>query len=136
MACFAPNARANCVTALPIDPPIAGARTVLPARKPARVSATCAVRYATGIPAALTSSTLSGIRQRSSFRTAKAADSTSHELRDGAQPISASNVDPGQLSFTRTGRKPTVTPSLRRSPLDDLTTFTFYSLECSEAGFF
>src|SRR5260370_1062444 len=28
------------------------------------------------------------------------------------------------------------TPSLRRSPLDDLTTFTCYSLECSEAGFF
>jgi N-ethylmaleimide reductase len=32
------------------------------------------------------------------------------ELRDGAQPVSASNIDPGQLSFTRTGRKPTVTP--------------------------
>src|SRR3981189_1044406 len=32
------------------------------------------------------------------------------ELRDGAQPVSASNVDPRQLSFTRTGRKPTVTP--------------------------
>src|SRR6267154_2333987 len=46
MACFAPKARANCVTALPIDPPIAGARTVLPSRKPARVRATCAVKYA------------------------------------------------------------------------------------------
>jgi N-ethylmaleimide reductase len=32
------------------------------------------------------------------------------ELRDGAQPVSASNIDPGQLSFTRTGRKPTVAP--------------------------
>jgi N-ethylmaleimide reductase len=32
------------------------------------------------------------------------------ELRGGARPVSASNVDPGQLSFTRTGRKPTVTP--------------------------
>src|SRR5467141_2987769 len=32
------------------------------------------------------------------------------ELLDGAQPVSASNVDPGQLSFTPTGRKPTVTP--------------------------
>jgi N-ethylmaleimide reductase len=32
------------------------------------------------------------------------------ELRHGAQPVSASNVNPGQLSFTRTGRKPTVTP--------------------------
>jgi hypothetical protein len=31
MACFAPKARANCVTALPTDPPIAGASTVLPA---------------------------------------------------------------------------------------------------------
>ena len=30
MACFAPRARASCVTALPTDPPIAGARTVLP----------------------------------------------------------------------------------------------------------
>src|SRR6202140_3144404 len=32
------------------------------------------------------------------------------ELQDGLQPVSASNVDPGQLSFTRTGRKLTVTP--------------------------
>src|SRR6201997_3084408 len=32
------------------------------------------------------------------------------ELRRGAQPVSASNVNPGQLSFTQTGRKPTVTP--------------------------
>ena len=32
------------------------------------------------------------------------------ELLEGAQPVSASNVDPGQLSFTRTGWKPTVTP--------------------------
>src|ERR1700747_1087839 len=32
------------------------------------------------------------------------------ELLAGAQPVSASNVNPGQLSFTRTGRKPTVTP--------------------------
>jgi N-ethylmaleimide reductase len=32
------------------------------------------------------------------------------ELRDGEQPVSASNVDPGQISVTRTGRKPTVTP--------------------------
>ena len=32
------------------------------------------------------------------------------ELRGGAQPVSASNVNPGQLSFTRTGRKPTVEP--------------------------
>jgi len=32
------------------------------------------------------------------------------ELRDGLQPVSASDVDPLQLSVTRTGRKPTVTP--------------------------
>jgi 2,4-dienoyl-CoA reductase-like NADH-dependent reductase (Old Yellow Enzyme family) len=32
------------------------------------------------------------------------------ELRDGLQPVSASDVDPHQLSMTRTGRKPTVTP--------------------------
>src|SRR5580698_2290181 len=32
------------------------------------------------------------------------------ELLEGAQPVSASNVDPGQISVTRTGRKPTVTP--------------------------
>src|SRR6202011_4004892 len=32
------------------------------------------------------------------------------ELREGALPVSASNVDPEQLSFTRTGRKPTVNP--------------------------
>jgi N-ethylmaleimide reductase len=32
------------------------------------------------------------------------------ELLDGSQPVSASNVNPGQLSFTPTGRKPTVTP--------------------------
>jgi N-ethylmaleimide reductase len=32
------------------------------------------------------------------------------ELRGGAQPVSASNVDPGQISVTPTGRKPTVTP--------------------------
>ena len=31
MACLAPQARANGVTALPTDPPIAGASTVLPA---------------------------------------------------------------------------------------------------------
>jgi N-ethylmaleimide reductase len=32
------------------------------------------------------------------------------ELLGGAQPVSASNVDPDQISVTRTGRKPTVTP--------------------------
>jgi len=32
------------------------------------------------------------------------------DLLDGAQPVSASNVDPGQISVTPTGRKPTVAP--------------------------
>ena len=32
------------------------------------------------------------------------------ELRDGLQPVSASEVDPLQVSVTRTGRTPTVTP--------------------------
>ena len=32
------------------------------------------------------------------------------ELRGGALPVSASNVNPGQLSVTRDGRKPTVAP--------------------------
>jgi len=32
------------------------------------------------------------------------------ELRDGLQPVSASDVDPLQVSVTPTGRKPTVTP--------------------------
>src|SRR5271154_3410570 len=43
--------------------------------------------------------------------TALAHRAISHpELLDGAQPVSASNVDPDQISVTRTGRKPTVTP--------------------------
>jgi N-ethylmaleimide reductase len=32
------------------------------------------------------------------------------ELRDGVLPVSASAVNPGQLSFTRDGRRPTVAP--------------------------
>ncbi len=32
------------------------------------------------------------------------------ELRDGVLPVSASDVDPGQVSVTRDGRKPTVAP--------------------------
>jgi len=32
------------------------------------------------------------------------------ELRDGAQPVSASDVNPGQVSVTPNGRKPTVKP--------------------------
>jgi N-ethylmaleimide reductase len=32
------------------------------------------------------------------------------DLLDGAQPVSASNVNPDQISVTRKGRKPTVTP--------------------------
>jgi N-ethylmaleimide reductase len=32
------------------------------------------------------------------------------ELRNGALPVSASDINPGQLSFTKDGRKPTVAP--------------------------
>src|SRR5579871_5753233 len=80
MACFAPRARANCVTALPIDPPIAAANTVLPARKPARVSATCAVRYATGTPDPLTVGSI--------FKSAVGAEE--HHARSGGKVGSAS----------------------------------------------
>src|SRR4029078_5279843 len=44
MACFAPKARANCVTALPTDPPIAGASKVFSAGKPARLRTLFAVK--------------------------------------------------------------------------------------------
>src|SRR5713226_4340075 len=70
MACFAPCALANWVTAFPTEPPIAGDSTVLPFANPARLSVIWAVRYATGTPAAERSSMLSGIKQRFSFRTA------------------------------------------------------------------
>src|SRR6266850_2481592 len=112
MACFAPRARASCVTALPTDPPIAGASTVLPALKPARMRAICAVRYATGIPAALTSSTLSGIKQRLSLRTA------SHSL---SAPSSKTPYGPVNITREPTGRSApppsstTPAPSLPRT---------------------
>ena len=59
------------------------------------------------------------------------------ELRDGAQPVSASNVDPGQLSFTRTGRKPTVTPrSLTKQEIQvTVADFARAARNAMEAGF-
>jgi len=55
-----PMDAANCVTALPIDPPIAGASTGFAPLKTSQGKSPCAVRYATGIPAALTSSHCQG----------------------------------------------------------------------------
>jgi N-ethylmaleimide reductase len=59
------------------------------------------------------------------------------ELLDGAQPVSASNVDPGQLSFTRTGRKPTVTPrSLTKQEIKvTIADFARAARNAMEAGF-
>src|ERR1700731_3796401 len=59
------------------------------------------------------------------------------ELRDGAQPVSASNVDPGQLSFTRTGGKPTVTPrSLTKQEIQvTVADFARAARNAMEAGF-
>jgi N-ethylmaleimide reductase len=59
------------------------------------------------------------------------------ELRGGARPVSASNVDPGQLSFTRTGRKPTVTPrSLTKLEIQvTVADFARAARNAMEAGF-
>src|SRR6202166_3897483 len=59
------------------------------------------------------------------------------ELRDGAQPVSAPNVNPGQLSFTRTGRKPTVTPrSLTKQEIQvTVADFARAARNAMEAGF-
>ena len=59
------------------------------------------------------------------------------ELQDGAQPVSASSVDPGQLSFTRTGRKPTVTPrSLTKQEIQvTVADFARAARNAMEAGF-
>jgi N-ethylmaleimide reductase len=59
------------------------------------------------------------------------------ELREGAQPVSASSVDPGQLSFTRTGRKPTVTPrSLTKQEIQvTVADFARAARNAMEAGF-
>jgi N-ethylmaleimide reductase len=59
------------------------------------------------------------------------------ELLDGAQPVSASNVNPGQVSVTPTGRKPTVTPRSLTS-LEIKTTiadFARAARNAMEAGF-
>jgi N-ethylmaleimide reductase len=59
------------------------------------------------------------------------------ELRDGALPVSASDIDPVQFSVTRTGRKPTVAPrpltkkELRTTVAD----FAHAARSAKEAGF-
>src|SRR6266853_4002966 len=59
------------------------------------------------------------------------------ELLDGAQPVSASNVDPGQISVTRTGRKSTVTPrSLTKQEIQvTVADFARAARNAMEAGF-
>ena len=59
------------------------------------------------------------------------------ELRDGVLPVSASDVDPLQVSVTRTGRKPTVAP--RALTKDEIRTtihdFVHAARNAVEAGF-
>ena len=59
------------------------------------------------------------------------------ELLGGAQPVSASNVDPGQVSVTPTGRKPTVTPrSLTKQEIQvTVADFARAARNAMEAGF-
>jgi N-ethylmaleimide reductase len=59
------------------------------------------------------------------------------ELQDGAQPVSASNVNPGQVSFTRTGQKPTVAPrSLTKQDIHvTVADFARAARNAIEAGF-
>src|ERR1700733_12742164 len=59
------------------------------------------------------------------------------ELLGGAQPVSASNVDPGQISVTPTGRKPTVTPrSLTKEEVQvTVADFARAARNAMEAGF-
>jgi N-ethylmaleimide reductase len=59
------------------------------------------------------------------------------DLRDGAQPVSASNINPGQLSFTPTGRKPTVTPRplTRQEIQGTIADFARAARNAMEAGF-
>jgi N-ethylmaleimide reductase len=59
------------------------------------------------------------------------------ELLDGAEPVSASNVDPSQISVTPTGRKPTVTPrSLAKQEIQvTVADFARAARNAMEAGF-
>jgi N-ethylmaleimide reductase len=59
------------------------------------------------------------------------------ELRDGLQPVSASDVDPLQVSVTRTGRKPTVAPRplTKREIRATLADFGRAARNAIEAGF-
>src|ERR1700727_1680612 len=59
------------------------------------------------------------------------------ELLDGAQPVSASNVDPGQISVTPRGRKPTVIPRplTKREIKVTVADFARAARNAMEAGF-
>ena len=59
------------------------------------------------------------------------------ELLHGAHPVSASNVNPGQISVTPTGRKPTVTPrSLMKQEIQvTVADFARAARNAMEAGF-
>ena len=59
------------------------------------------------------------------------------ELREGAVPVSASKVNPGQTSVTRQGRKPTVTPrALKREEIrTTVQDFARAACNAKEAGF-
>lgn len=59
------------------------------------------------------------------------------ELRNGLLPVSASDIDPGQVSVTRTGRKPTVAPRpLTREEIRvTVTDFAHAARNAVEAGF-
>ena len=58
------------------------------------------------------------------------------ELQDGAQPVCASNIDPGQISVTPTGRKPTVKPRPLTKPeiQDTVADFARAARNAMEAG--
>ena len=59
------------------------------------------------------------------------------ELRDGVLPVSASDVDPVQLSVTRSGRKPTVAPRplTREEIAQTVKDYRQAALNALEAGF-
>jgi len=59
------------------------------------------------------------------------------ELQDGLQPVSASDIDPLQISVTRSGRKPTVTPRplTKQEIQTTVTDFGRAARNASAAGF-
>jgi N-ethylmaleimide reductase len=59
------------------------------------------------------------------------------DLQNGAKPVSASNIDPGQVSVTPTGRKPTVAPRplTKREIKTTVGDFARAARNAMEAGF-